>query len=83
MLRLRAHGSHLTCKVAKKYLKVCEYFEVAERNKAWNPSLPALSFESSGSGKKDPDRKSPGSQFVRTTFEIQSGPSVFGEQGWS
>ena len=40
MLRLKIHGSHLTCKVANKCLNVREQLEVVEWNKRWCPTFP-------------------------------------------
>ena len=56
MVRLKICDCHLTCKVAKKCLNVCERAEVV----AWNkmiPFLPLLFCELSVSVKKNPDRK--------------------------
>ena len=54
--RLKIWDSHLTCKVANKYLNVRERVEVAQWNKKWSPH-PLLSCESSVSVKENPDRK--------------------------
>ena len=37
---LKIPDSHLRCKVANKYLNVCEQVEVIEWNKRWYPPLP-------------------------------------------
>ena len=55
-LRLKICDSHLTCKVANKFLNVRERVEVVAWNKM-TPSLPLLSCELLVSVKENPDRK--------------------------
>ena len=57
-MQLKVRGSHFTCKLANKYLDICEQVEVVERNK--NGLLPppsVLSSELSVSVKENLDRK--------------------------
>ena len=58
-MRLKICDTHLTCKVANRYLNVPERVEVAEWNKRWNdgPSLSLLSCASSVSVKENSDKK--------------------------
>ena len=53
-MRLKICDSHLTCKVANKFLNVLERVEVVEWKKRRSPPYPC---ESSVSVKENPDRK--------------------------
>ena len=41
-MRLKIHDSHLTCKVANKFLNVCKRVEVVERNEDGLLTFPAV-----------------------------------------
>ena len=55
-MRLKIRDSHLTCKVANKFLNVRGRVEVVERNKRWSPPFPAVLWIVSVC-EENPDRK--------------------------
>ena len=78
-MRLKICDSHLTCKVANKFLNVCEWVEVVEWNKRWSPPFPCCSV-SCQCLKENPYRKK--KQFSLLTSYLATKTSWLVVQTW-